>query len=334
MSNPYSQLTFFEVIWTFLIRMGQLLFGGIALEELATDEVQILVLIFVASTAALVGTFLILRKMTMLANALSHTILLGIVIAFYLFSPSGYEHARHTGINIQMMLFASILMGLVTAFLTDFLTKVLRLQEDASIGIVFSSLFALGIVLVTALTKNTHIGIEVVMGNVDALHADDLKLTALIFVLNLFVILLLFKEYTITTFDPPLANALGISTLFFDYLLMIQVSGTVVGAFRAVGVIMVLALITGPPLTARLLTHRLKGVILLAMGIGSLASLCGVALSRHLLTTLGVSLTTGGLVVCMIILFYLLALIFAPEQGVIAKVRHRKQLLEKFTIET
>lgn len=304
--NPYSTTTFpsffivlFSRIWTFMT-------GGLSLNQLASDEVQIIVLIGVALSAALVGSFLILRKMTMLANSLSHTILLGIVIAFYFTSTSGHgEFDQHPGaINVQAMLLASLAMGLITTFLTQAITTYARLQEDASTGIVFTSLFALGIILVTLLSKNAHIGTEVVMGNVDALQLGDCQLVYISLIINILLIALFFKEYLITTFDPALAKAMGISAVFFNYMLMAQVSITTVSAFRAVGVLMVLAFITGPPLTARLLTNDLKKMLWIACGIGALASVVGVALSRHLLTAYDMALTTAGVVVCVIASIY------------------------------
>jgi manganese/zinc/iron transport system permease protein len=247
--------------------------------------------------------------MTMLANSLSHTILLGIVVAFVL-TRDGLI-ARSEGhvepINIQAMLLAALAMGLLTAFLTEFLTKTVRLQEDASTGIVFTSLFALGIILVTLLTRDVHIGTEVVMGNVDALHFDDFKLTAVILALNALLFILFFKEFKMTTFDPGLAAAFGISTVFFNYLLMVQASATIIGAFRAVGVLMVLAFITGPVLTARLLTHDLKKMLFLAIGLGCAASIIGVALSRHILTVYETALSTAGVVVCTIVVIFIVA---------------------------
>ncbi len=108
--------------------------------------------------------------------------------------------------------------------------------------------------MVTLFTRSSHIGLEVVMGNVDALQRDDFRLAGAVLIGNLFLVILFYKEYKLISFDPALAKALGFSCLFFDYLLMSQVAATSVGAFRAVGVLMVLAFITGPPLTARLLT--------------------------------------------------------------------------------
>lgn len=302
--NPYSGITFFEFFALFLYRIWAFLTGQISPSAISSDELQILVLSGVALSAATLGCFLVLRRMTMLANALSHTILLGIVLAYFMMSmgiiSGGEPHGYHDTISIQAMMVASLTMGILTTFFSEFLTKHAGLQEDASIGIVFTSLFALGVILVTLLTRSTHIGTEVVMGNVDALTLSDLKLVFAALAMNAVLFLLFFKEYLITTFDPGLSRALGVSTLFFNYLLMIQVSATSIGGFRAVGVLMVLAFMTGPALTARLLTHNLKSMLMISAALGTLASLIGVALSRHVLTVYGIALSTGGIVVSVI----------------------------------
>lgn len=307
--NPYYGQTFFEFFIQLFGRIIAFGSGKLGINDLVSDEIQILVLIGVAASSALVGCFLILRKMTMLANSLSHTILLGIVMAYLLTRHTAGGHDHEGQINIQVMLLAALIMGLVTAFLTEFLTKTVKLQEDASTGLVFTSLFALGIILLTLFTRNAHIGTEVVMGNVDALHIDDCKLVFVILGLNIFSFVLFFKEFKITTFDAGFAKAFGISTVFFNYLLMTQVSATAIGAFRAVGVLMVLAFITGPALTARLLTHDLKRMLLLSVLLGCAASVIGVALSRHLLSVYNEALSTGGLVVCLIVLSFIIVLV-------------------------
>lgn len=310
--NPYSEQTFFDFLGILMMRLWKFLQGDLPFTQLASDEIQVIVLMCVAASSALVGSFLVLRKMTMLANSLSHTILLGIVIAYVLTHDTfvSNTHEENGTINVQVMLLAALIMGLVTAFLTEFLTKVIRLQEDASTGIVFTSLFALGVTLVTLLTRNAHIGAEVVMGNVDALHLEDCKLVLIILAINVLSFLLFFKEFKITTFDPNLSRALGISTLFFNYLLMVQVSATSIGAFRAVGVLMVLAFITGPALMARLLTDDLRKMLLLAVALGCSASVLGVAFSRHLLSVYNLALSTGGIVVCIIVAQFLAILCF------------------------
>ncbi len=305
--NPYSDVNFFGFLITLVLRLIDFIFGDLSFSDLATDEVQVLVLLGISASSALVGSFLVLRKMTMLANSISHTILLGIVIA-YLLTRGIQAEEYGQFINIKAMLFASLIMGIVTTFITQILTDWFALQEDASIGIVFTSLFALGVIFLTLLTRSAHIGTEVIFGNVDALQHADITLVFTILAVNLLLFFAFFKEYKITTFDPSLAKSLGISPLFFNYLLMIQVSATAIGAFRAVGVILVLAFMTGPVLTARLLTNDLKKMIMLAVLIGAIASIIAVALSRHLLSQFGLALSTGGIVVCVIFVIFFLGL--------------------------
>lgn len=300
--NPYSGADFVSFFSIFFSRF----FDTSA--QIASDEVQIFVLLAIAVSSSIVGCFLILKKMAMLANALSHTILLGIVLAFLTLKAFWGSSHKSFEINFEVMLVASILTGLLTTFLTDILNKIFKLQEDASIGLVFTMLFAVGIILVSLFTRNSHIGTEVVMGNVDALQKGDLQLVWMIALINVVLLILFFKEFTIISFDGSLAKSLGLSPLFFSYLLMIQVSLTTIGAFRAVGVLMVLSYLTGPTLIARLWCNRLKTLIFLSMGIAAAVSFIGVALSRHILSTMGVALSTGGLIVTLISLLYLSSL--------------------------
>lgn len=297
--NPYSDQDFFGFFGVLCVRLFRFLTGRLPFEAVSADEVQLIVLICVAMAGALVGTFLILRRMAMLANALSHTILLGIVIAYLLCDA----------LTVPVLMVAALATGIATTFLTDFLNRVIKLQEDASIGLVFSVLFALGVLLLTLFSRNLHLGTELVMGNVDALQKGDIAIVVNVLGINAALFFLLYYGFKITSFDPHLARTFGFSPLFFNYLLMVQTSVTAVGAFRAVGVLMVMAFFILPPLTARVLTHRLPSLIVIAMGIGICASLIGVALSRHILTFGGVGLSTGGLVVIILGLFYGVAIL-------------------------
>lgn len=309
--NPYFGKNLFQFVALFFERMGLLLTGQLPIAALATDEVQVLVLSLVAIASALIGTFLVLKKLTMLANSLSHTVLLGIVVAYLILVPFlSPEEVHAHAISVKVLLIASLVTGLITTILTQALVHLLKLQEDASTGLVFTTLFALGVVLVTVFTRNTHLGIEAIMGNVDALHLHDLKLIFGIALLNGVAVILFFKEFKIITFDPPFADSIGFSQSIFTYLLMVLTSATVIGAFRAVGVLLVLAFLVGPPLTARLMTHHLKKVLLYASLIGMGASLFSVALSRHLLSVHYISISTSGLVTAMLGLIYFLSLGF------------------------
>lgn len=295
--NPYRGVDFFQFFALFFSRI----FSG---KPFVSDEIQIFVLSLIAIAASLVGTLLVLKRMTMLANSLSHTILLGIVVAYLLL----FKGAAGIAINFQVLLIAALITGILTTLLTQLLHRVIKLQEDASIGLVFTTLFALGIILVTLFTRNAHIGIEVVMGNADALHVDDLKISFGIALANFTCIFLLFKEWKIFCFDEGLASSLGYRLSFFQYLLMLLTSATAIGAFRAVGVMLFLALLVGPPLTARLLTSNFQKILWLSCGIGILSVFFSVALARHLLSLYQISLSTAGLVVAFIGLFFFLAI--------------------------
>lgn len=290
--NPYWGTSFGEFFVTLFGRMGQALRGELGWQNLATDEIQILVLVLIACSSALVGTFLVLRRMTMLANSLSHTILLGIVITFLL--------VRHAGgsvmtLDFKTLVIASLLTGFLTTFVTEWFYKSLRLQEDASIGIVFTTFFALGIVGVTLFSRNAHLGVETIMGNVDALHLEDIKLAFYLFLFNLGLILLFFKRYALMTFDSVLARNFGVPVVLLNHLLMVQAAATAIGAFRALGVFLFLALLVVPALTARFFCNRLKPLLLFSCLVGSLGAVIAVALSRHFLSVYQVSFSTAGL---------------------------------------
>lgn len=290
MHNPYSGANFFQFFSLFFSR----LFSG---EALVSDEIQIYALSSIAIACSLVGTFLILRKMTMLANALSHTSLLGIVLSYLIFSAT-------FGLSIFVLVIASLLTAIFTSLLTEFLNKVVKLQEDASIGLVFTSLFALGILLITLFAKESHIGTELITGNVDALRKDDVYLTFSLLMINFVMIFTFFKEFKAAAFDPFLSSSFGFSPRVFKMILIFMTSLTTMCAIQAVGVLMVLAFITGPPLIARLFTRSLFHLLLLASLIAFLASFIGVALSRHILSFTGMGLSTGGITVCILIIFY------------------------------
>ncbi len=299
MSNPYWGQNFGECILLFFQRLPLLCSGK---ATLASDEIQIFALMGIALSGALLGTFLVLRKMTMLANALSHTILLGIVGAFLLFSADGSLQ-----VDLKVMVVAALVGGLLTILLTQFFHVVLKLQEDASIGIVFTFLFALGILAVTLYTRNVHIGTEVIMGNLDALHVSDLKVIGAVVLLSCSFIGLFYRGFKITAFDPFLARSLGYSPGRYAYLLMLLTSCASVGAFRAVGVVLFLAFLVGPTLTARLFVKRLGPLLWLSVGIGMFASLTSVALARHLLSIYQLPLSTSGLAATLLFALFILS---------------------------
>lgn len=301
MSNPYWGNDFFEFFVTLAARLWEFVTGGYSTMQLASDELQMLVLVLLSLSSSLVGTFLVLRRMTMLANALSHTILAGVVIAFLAYhafiAPEKEFDFSHLLPSDALLICSALAMAMLTTFLTQSCVRFLGVNEDASTGMVFNFLFAAGIVLVTALSKNAHIGIELLMGNVDALQVGDLRLVWWIFVVNALFFLLFWRAFFVTTFDPVFAHILGLSNTFFGYMIMALVAISAIGAFRAVGVLMVLAFFVTPVLVARFWTHRLTLLTILSCSIGVASSIFGVALSRHLLSTMSLACATSAIVV-------------------------------------
>ena len=233
----------------------------------------------VAISCGLLGTFLMLRKMSMVGDAISHAVLPGIVIA-YLWSGS-----RET---LPMILGAGA-TGLLATFFIEFLHRKARLQTDASIGIVFTFMFAVGIILISAYAGKIDLDQDCVLygelayvpinlwilsdGTIMGPQPVYTMATVLAFVIAF--IYIGYKELKITSFDPAFAAATGISTALWHYLLMAAVSLTTVSAFESVGAILVITFLIGPPATAYLLTHSLKRMLWITVAIGILVSIGG-----------------------------------------------------------
>lgn len=295
--NPYSNTNFFE-FFTILFKR---LTGQIPLSHLAADEIQILVLIAISVSTGLLGTFLTLRKMTMLANSLSHTTLLGIVICFILTTQTTLD------LNIPLLIASSIISAILTIILTDGVRRFFKLHEDASIGLVFTTLFALSILLVTLYTRSSHIGVEVITGNVDALNRSDISQSFMVAFIILVSTFFAYRPWSLSAFDPQLATSSGLKVTRYHYLQMLLTALTLVVSIRAVGVLLVLAFLVGPTLIARHYTHRLHTLLLTTVSIAIFFSLIGVALSRHFLSTTHIPLSTGGLIVTLLSLSYFLS---------------------------
>ncbi len=205
--NPYFAKDFFSFFAVFTQRLFLFFSGQLPLAEIASDELQVFVLSLISCASAIVGSLLVLKKSTMLANSLSHTVLLGISVA-YLVVAFFSQQQTQVVIGIYVLLLAAFITAILTTVLTQFLIHSLRLQEDASIGLIFTLFFALGVTIVTMYTRSTHLGIEAVMGNVDALHLDDLKLISWVVLLDVFVVGIFFKEFKMVIFDPCFATVL------------------------------------------------------------------------------------------------------------------------------
>lgn len=312
MTSPYSGCDFFGFFPLFFSRLVSFVTGNLSWEQMASDEIQCLVLVFLGLSLSVLGSFLVLKQMTMLANALSHTILLGIVGSFLLFHGwFSVEHLEGSFTSMKVLWIASLVSGILTVLLTQFCTHVLHLQEDASIGLVFTTLFALGILLVTMYTKNLHLGTEAVMGNIDALHIDDLKTALHLAGTTILVVAVFFRGFFVGAFDAGFAKSLGWPNHFLNYLLMVLTAGAAIASFRAVGVLLFLSFLVGPTLIALRYVCSIKKLIMMSFLVSVCCSFLAVALSRHLLTVFQLPLSTSGLLVTLLSVLYGMIILYS-----------------------
>lgn len=276
-----------------------------------------------AVSCGLLGAFLVLRKMAMVGDAISHAVLPGIVLA-YLVAESRAA---------LPMLVGAAALGVFTTVLIEWLYRSAKLQTDASIGITFTWLFALGIILISLFAGQVDLDQDCVLyGEIAYVPLDLWYLDGggnlgpvAVWMMGgaLLLILLLiglgYNGLKITTFNPSFAAGLGISTAFWHYLLMSAVSMTTVLSFESVGAILVVAFLIVPPATAYLLTDRLPRLLLLTALLGFLASLSGYYLAVWLNGSI------AGAMATMTGVFLLLALLFRPTEGYLWQLFRRKE---------
>lgn len=284
-------------------------------------EIQIIASV-VAVTCAIPGVFLVLRRMAMMSDAISHAILLGIVVAFF---------AVHD-ISSPLLIIGAALSGVLTVSIVEILNKTKLVKEDAAIGLVFPVLFSIGVILIARYAWSIHLDVHaVLLGELAFAPFDRLIISGVdlgpkslfvmgtILLVNLIFIAVFYKELKIATFDAGLAAALGFSPALIHYGLMGLVSVTAVGAFDAVGSILVVALMVTPPAAAYLLTDKLSYMLILSAIIGVLCAVSGFWLAIFLDANIAGSMAT------MAGLIFALVFLFAPEMGIVASARRRSR---------
>jgi manganese/zinc/iron transport system permease protein len=273
----------------------------------------------VNAACALLGAFLVLRRMSMMGDAISHAVLPGLVVAFALSGSMG----------IVPMFIGAVIVGLLTTFLTQTLHQYVRVPSDASMGIVFTTLFALGVILVKAFTHGLHFDIQCVYeGAIEYIPFAErvwglprpLLSSLIVLIVNVFVLIMLWKELKVSSFDAELATTMGFSATRMHYLLMTLVSVTTVASFEVVGSILVVAMLIVPASTAYLLTDHLGVMVVLSAAIGVLAAVLGYWAGMYWDTSISGMMTVvaGGM--------FALTVLFAPQYGVVSKVFHNLQL--------
>ncbi|MFI2855873.1 metal ABC transporter permease [Paenibacillus sp. JSM ZJ436] len=279
----------------------------------------------VGLSCGIIGALLILRKMAMMADAISHSVLLGVVVAYLITRELSGIH----------MLIGAVIAGLLTAVLVQWF-HARGVQQDASIGVVFTTMFAIGVVLIATQVGNAHLDTKhALMGEITFIPWDTIALPGLgevpratltlsiVLLLVIAVITLFYKEWKITSFDPALAASLGIPVVLMHYLFMSMVSLTTVAAFDAVGAIMVVAMLITPAASAYLWTDRLSVMIGLSAMFGVISAITGYYIAVWLDTSISGSMAFAtGLV-------FLFSFLCSPRHGLASRLRCRPNMSEQ-----
>lgn len=287
----------------------------------AQIEIQ-LIASLVAVACAIPGVFLVLRKMAMISDAISHSILPGIVVGFFITQD----------LNSPLLILLAALTGIITVVLVEYIQKTGLVKEDTAIGLVFPALFSIGVIMIAKNASDIHLDVDaVLLGELAFAPFDRLLISGVdvgpkslwvigsILIVSILLLLAFFKELKVSTFDAGLAASMGFSPAIIHYGLMSVSSVTIVGAFDAVGSILVVALMIAPAATAYLLTTNLKKMLGLAISFGVLGAISGYWIAHWLDASIAGSITT------MLGLFFLMVYLFAPSKGIIAVLYREKQ---------
>lgn len=253
----------------------------------------LLALIVVGGLNAVIGCFVVVRGMAFFGDALAHAILPGIALSYI--SSGGSTHSS--------TLFAGGLgAGVLSALFIAWLTRNEALKEDTAVAIVFVTMFALGIAIVSTQASYAIDLTHILFGNINGISQDDLLLTAALATVTLLIIALLYKEFLIISFDMSLAHSLKLPVTALHLLLLVLIAITIVSSLQAVGVALMLALLITPAATARLLVKRLHYMIGIATLIGVISGIAGFYASYYL------DIPSGACIVLTLSFFFILVL--------------------------
>jgi manganese transport system permease protein len=261
--------------------------------------------VLVGLVCGVLGCFIVLRRMALIGDALSHAVLPGAAIAFMLGATDFFVGAA--------------IAGIITAVLIGWVTNNSRVKEDAAIGVVFTGAFALGIVLITLIQSRSVDLFHMLFGNVLGVDDRHLWITAAIAVIVLLTIALLYKELLLHAFDSIMAAATGLPVRGLHYLVMLLLSLTVVASLQTVGLVLVVAMLITPASTAYLLTDRFPRMLGLSATVGVVSAVAGLYGSYYW------NVSSGATIVLVATLLFFLALLFGPKRGLVLRwVRARR----------
>ncbi len=253
------------------------------------------VVIMGAVTGA-IGTYIVLRGLAFIGDALSHAIFPGVVIAFLLG---------------RSIFWGALLFGALTSLGIASVATNRRVKEDSAIGVMFAGAFALGVVLISSSKNFTRDLASFLFGSLLGVTTEDIWLSAIVGAIVTLLIVVLYKELLIASFDRVAAQAMGLPVFWLDLLLLIMIALTIVVSLRAVGNILVVAMLVTPAATARLLSDRVPTMMLLSAGIGVLSGVLGLFISYHN------DVAAGGTIVLVATTLFGAAWLFAPQHGLL-----------------
>jgi len=275
------------------------------IEQLLLDPLKpefmqraLLAVILIGAVSGIVGAYVVTRGMAFLGDALAHSVLPGVAIAFLVKGGIG-----------QSLLVGGLAAGIVSALGIGFLTRGERLAQDTAIGIVFTGMLALGIGIIS---KNQTFAVDlshVLVGNILAVSGDDLAVIGLIALVVLGVIVAFYKEFLLASFDPTLVQTLRLPGETLRLVLLVLLAVTIVIGVQVVGVALVAAMLVTPAATARFFVRRLHHLMLLAALLGALSGVVGLYLAWHL------AMAASAAIVLTMTALFLLAFCFAPGKG-------------------
>jgi ABC-type Mn2+/Zn2+ transport system permease subunit/Mn-dependent DtxR family transcriptional regulator len=257
----------------------------------------------VGMMCGILGCFIVLRNMSLIGDALSHAVLPGIFVAFLFV---GYS-------SIGFFIGASV-AGLITALIISLIQQHVSTKNDAAIGIIFTTMFAIGVIGITWLESHGSVHLDLdhfLFGNVIGIGEEDIFLTVIVALYTVASVILFYRPLFITTFQPTIAETMGISTKAMHYFLMLLLSFSIVVSLRAVGVILVVAMLITPASTALLLSNKFKNVIVISAIIGVLSAIGGIFISILF------DFPPGPTMTLVATSFYFLAVMFSPSSGLI-----------------
>ena len=285
-----------EAVWNWIIEPFQL---GFMIRALWVSA-------FVGVVCAVLSCYVTLKGWSLMGDAVSHAVVPGVVVAYALGLPFAL---------------GAFVFGFGATVAIGYVKSQTRLKEDAVIGVIFTGFFAFGLVLATKIPSNIDL-FHILFGNVLGISNQDVVQTLIAGIATLAIILLRRKDLLLFCFDPNHAKAIGLNTQLMYYTLLSVLALTIVTALQTAGIVLVVAMLVTPGATAYLLSDRFDHMLILSVTTSVLSCVLGTYFSYHL------DASTGGCIVVLLTLFFVLAMLFAPKYGILTQ-KHQRQAARK-----